>query len=167
MALRFISRSSDGDSTTRACPRLRSSLATPRSESPSSKIEHELARRYTADARQRIRHTAKPLLSDCRPTSLRIKSTGHDCVPHRPRWTGSTASTNAKIAVINWYTVGLDPMGENSDSITVTASLTERRADGNTAARFETDGSTLGELARGLWTLRPGFPPLFGTSLKK
>ena len=31
---------------------------------------------------------------------------------------GSTASTNAKIAVINWYTVGLYPMGENPDAIT-------------------------------------------------
>jgi len=36
---------------------------------------------------------------------------------------GSSASANAKCAVINWYTVGLYPMGENPDSITVTASL--------------------------------------------
>ena len=36
---------------------------------------------------------------------------------------GSTASTNAKIAVINWYTVGLYPMGENPAAITVTATL--------------------------------------------
>src|SRR5258708_14546358 len=36
---------------------------------------------------------------------------------------GSTASTNAKIAVINWYTVGLYPMGANPDSIQVTATL--------------------------------------------
>ena len=36
---------------------------------------------------------------------------------------GSSASTNAKIAVINWYTVGLYPMGENPDSLTVTATL--------------------------------------------
>ncbi|HMC23744.1 MAG TPA: M61 family peptidase, partial [Thermoanaerobaculia bacterium] len=36
---------------------------------------------------------------------------------------GSTASTNAKIAVINWYTVGLYPMGEDPALITVTATL--------------------------------------------
>jgi predicted metalloprotease with PDZ domain len=36
---------------------------------------------------------------------------------------GSTASTNAKIAVLNWYTVGLYPMGENPAAITVTATL--------------------------------------------
>jgi len=36
---------------------------------------------------------------------------------------GSTASSNAKIAVINWYTVGLYPMGESPAAITVTATL--------------------------------------------
>ena len=36
---------------------------------------------------------------------------------------GSTASTNAKIAVINWYTVGLYPMGENPDLIQVKPTL--------------------------------------------
>jgi predicted metalloprotease with PDZ domain len=36
---------------------------------------------------------------------------------------GSSASTNAKIAVINWYTVGLYPMRESPAAITVTASL--------------------------------------------
>src|SRR5260221_8486518 len=36
---------------------------------------------------------------------------------------GSTASTNAKIAVINWYTVGLYPMGESPAAITVKATL--------------------------------------------
>src|SRR3954463_2164760 len=36
---------------------------------------------------------------------------------------GSSASTNAKIAVINWYTVGLYPMGESPAAITVTATL--------------------------------------------
>ena len=35
----------------------------------------------------------------------------------------SLPSTNAKIAVINWYTVGLYPMGENPAAITVTATL--------------------------------------------
>ena len=34
-------------------------------------------------------------------------------VPTAAARSGSTASTNAKIAVINWYTVGLYPMGEN------------------------------------------------------
>ena len=36
---------------------------------------------------------------------------------------GSLPSANAKIAVINWYTVGLYPMGANPSSITVTATL--------------------------------------------
>ena len=36
---------------------------------------------------------------------------------------GSTASTNAKIAVINWYTVCLYPMGESPAAITVTTTL--------------------------------------------
>ncbi|MES2176924.1 MAG: M61 family peptidase [Gemmatimonadota bacterium] len=36
---------------------------------------------------------------------------------------GSLPSTNAKIAVINWNTVLLYPMGENPSSVTVTASL--------------------------------------------
>jgi len=44
---------------------------------------------------------------------------------------GSTASTNAKCAVINWYAVGLYPMGENPDAISVTATL-KAPADGST-----------------------------------
>jgi predicted metalloprotease with PDZ domain len=36
---------------------------------------------------------------------------------------GSLPSANAKIAVINWYTVGLYPMGESPGAITVTATL--------------------------------------------
>ena len=36
---------------------------------------------------------------------------------------GTLPSTNAKIAVINWYTVGLYPMGESPAAISVTASL--------------------------------------------
>src|SRR5262245_48048579 len=36
---------------------------------------------------------------------------------------GSTASTNAKIAVINWYTVCLYPMGDSPAAITVTTTL--------------------------------------------
>jgi len=41
---------------------------------------------------------------------------------------------NAKIAVINWYTVGLYPMGENPAAITVTAAL-KAPTGWNTAAR--------------------------------
>ena len=40
---------------------------------------------------------------------------------------GSSPSTNAKIAVINWYTVGLYPMGTDPASISVTATLTAPR----------------------------------------
>jgi predicted metalloprotease with PDZ domain len=36
---------------------------------------------------------------------------------------GSLPSTNAKIAVINWYTVGVYPMGQSPDFITVKATL--------------------------------------------
>ncbi|MEO6011933.1 MAG: hypothetical protein ABIU38_28085 [Vicinamibacteraceae bacterium] len=36
---------------------------------------------------------------------------------------GTLPSTNSKIAVINWYTVGLYPAGESPASITVTATL--------------------------------------------
>jgi predicted metalloprotease with PDZ domain len=36
---------------------------------------------------------------------------------------GSLPSTNSKIAVINWYTVGLYPMGESPSAITVAATL--------------------------------------------
>lgn len=36
---------------------------------------------------------------------------------------GTTASANAKCAIINWNTVALAPMGENPDGISVTASL--------------------------------------------
>ena len=36
---------------------------------------------------------------------------------------GSMPSANAKIAVINWYTVGLYPMGQSPSSITVAATL--------------------------------------------
>ena len=48
---------------------------------------------------------------------------------------GSTASTNAKIAVINWYTVGLYPMGENPDLIQVTRDAESAGRAGSTAAR--------------------------------
>jgi predicted metalloprotease with PDZ domain len=44
-------------------------------------------------------------------------------VPYTGGAFGTLPSTNAKIAVINWYTVGMYPMGENPAAITVTASL--------------------------------------------
>ena len=59
---------------------------------------------------------------------------------------GIAASTNAKIAVINWYTVGLYPMGENPAAITVTADAARRRPAGSTAARSTSpriDGDTI------------------------
>src|SRR4029078_10877815 len=44
-------------------------------------------------------------------------------VPYTGGSFGTLPSTNAKIAVINWYTVGLYPMGESPAAISVTASL--------------------------------------------
>ena len=44
-------------------------------------------------------------------------------VPYTGGAFGTLPSTNAKIAVINWYTVGLYPMGESPAAITVTATL--------------------------------------------
>jgi len=44
-------------------------------------------------------------------------------VPYTGGPFGTLPSTNAKIAVINWYTVGLYPMGESPAAISVTASL--------------------------------------------
>jgi predicted metalloprotease with PDZ domain len=58
------------------------------------------------------------------PAGARTISAKYDyVVPSSGGSFGTTASTNAKCAVINWYTVGLYPMGENPDAITVTASL--------------------------------------------
>jgi predicted metalloprotease with PDZ domain len=44
-------------------------------------------------------------------------------VPYTGGAFGTLPSTNAKIAVINWYTVGLYPKGESPAAISVTASL--------------------------------------------
>ena len=44
-------------------------------------------------------------------------------VPYTGGAFGTLPSTNAKIAVINWYTVGLYPMGKSPASITVTPTL--------------------------------------------
>src|SRR6476661_6810114 len=44
-------------------------------------------------------------------------------VPYTGGAFGTLPSTSAKIAVINWYTVGLYPMGESPAAISVTASL--------------------------------------------
>jgi predicted metalloprotease with PDZ domain len=57
------------------------------------------------------------------PPNARILSATYDYVVATGGAFGSTASANAKIAVINWYTVGLYPMGENPAAVTVTATL--------------------------------------------
>ena len=58
------------------------------------------------------------------PAGARTLSAKYDYViPTNGGAFGSTASANAKIAVINWYTVGLYPMGESPAAITVTATL--------------------------------------------
>jgi predicted metalloprotease with PDZ domain len=58
------------------------------------------------------------------PTGAKTLTAKYDyVVPTSGGAFGSTASTNAKIAVINWYTVGLYPMGENPDVIQVKATL--------------------------------------------
>jgi len=58
------------------------------------------------------------------PSGTRTLSATYDYViPTSGGAFGTTASANAKIAVINWYTVGLYPMGERPAAITVTASL--------------------------------------------
>ena len=58
------------------------------------------------------------------PTGARTLTAKYDyVVPTGGGAFGSTASTNAKIAVINWYTVCLYPMGESPAAITVTATL--------------------------------------------
>jgi predicted metalloprotease with PDZ domain len=58
------------------------------------------------------------------PAGAKTLSATYDyVVPSAGGSYGTSASTNAKCAVINWYTVGLYPMGENPDAITVTASL--------------------------------------------
>src|SRR5215831_17026453 len=58
------------------------------------------------------------------PAGARTLSATYDYViPTSGGAFGTTASANAKIAVINWYTVGLYPMGERPAAIRVTASL--------------------------------------------
>ena len=58
------------------------------------------------------------------PPGTRTLSATYDYViPTSGGAFGTTASANAKIAVINWYTVGLYPMGERPAAIRVTASL--------------------------------------------
>ncbi|MEP6917425.1 MAG: M61 family peptidase, partial [Acidobacteriota bacterium] len=52
-----------------------------------------------------------------------IRATYDYVIPTSGGAFGSLPSANAKIAVINWYTLGLYPMGENPSSITVTATL--------------------------------------------
>src|SRR3954470_9574786 len=58
------------------------------------------------------------------PAGARILTAKYDyVVPYAGGAFGTLPSTNAKIAVINWYTVGLYPMGESPAAISVTASL--------------------------------------------
>src|SRR3954470_18056355 len=58
------------------------------------------------------------------PAGARALTAKYDyVVPYAGGAFGTLPSTNAKIAVINWYTVGLYPMGENPAAMVVTASL--------------------------------------------
>lgn len=57
------------------------------------------------------------------PVGARTLTAKYDYVVVAGGAFGSSASTNARIAVINWYTVGLYPMGESPDAIQVTATL--------------------------------------------
>src|SRR5262245_24343231 len=58
------------------------------------------------------------------PTGAHTVTAKYDyVVPSAGGAYGTLPSTNAKIAVINWYTVGLYPMGESPGAISVTASL--------------------------------------------
>jgi len=58
------------------------------------------------------------------PLGARMVTAKYDyVVPYAGGAYGTLPSTNAKIAVINWYTVGLYPMGESPAAISVTASL--------------------------------------------
>jgi predicted metalloprotease with PDZ domain len=58
------------------------------------------------------------------PAAARTVTAKYDyVVPYAGGAFGTMPSTNATIAVINWYTVGLYPMGESPAAISVTASL--------------------------------------------
>jgi predicted metalloprotease with PDZ domain len=58
------------------------------------------------------------------PAGARTLTAKYDyVVPFAGGAFGSLPSTNAKIAVINWYTVGLYPMGDDPSAITVTPTL--------------------------------------------
>jgi predicted metalloprotease with PDZ domain len=58
------------------------------------------------------------------PADAKTLSANYDyVVPYTGGAFGTLPSTNAKIAVINWYTVGLYPAGESPSSITVTPTL--------------------------------------------
>jgi predicted metalloprotease with PDZ domain len=58
------------------------------------------------------------------PTGSKTLTAKYDYVIGAGGAFGSAPSTNAKIAVINWYTVGLYPMGMDPASIAVTTTLT-------------------------------------------
>ncbi len=58
------------------------------------------------------------------PADAKTLTANYDyVVPYTGGAFGTLPSTNAKIAVINWYTVGLYPAGESPASITVTPTL--------------------------------------------
>src|SRR5665213_2311290 len=58
------------------------------------------------------------------PAGAKILTAKYDyVVPTSGGAFGTLPSTNAKIAVINWYTVVLYPMGKDPATITVTATL--------------------------------------------
>ncbi len=66
-------------------------------------------------------------------------------VPYTGGAFGTLPSTNSKCAVINWYTVGLYPMGEDPEKITVTASLRKPVGwkNGGSLDIVRTDGDTI------------------------
>ena len=80
------------------------------------------------------------------PTGARQLRAKYDYViPYTGGAFGTLPSANAKCAVINWYTVGLYPMGEDPEKITVTASLKKPAGwkNGGSLDIASTDGNTV------------------------
>ena len=84
-------------------------------------------------------------------------------VPYTGGAFGTLPSTNSKCAVINWYTVGLYPMGEDPNTITVTASLKKPAGwkNGGSLDIARTDGDTIRYAATSLVSLND-HPVLLG-----
>src|SRR6202790_383504 len=98
------------------------------------------------------------------PTDPKVLTAKYDyVVPATGGAFGTTASTNAKCAVINWYTVGLYPMGENPEAITVTTSLKAPSGwkHGGSLDVASTDGDTIHYAATSLAMLND-HPVLLG-----